>query len=202
MRFNKYVHWEIKILFFLNMFKKYQLWQASTIQYFLAQSRYCRDLEIEAAKTMVPVVELTKTDSCTIISVMLRSVEWWFTIVFSHHQSSPIGSSLMWWWLMFRWAHLAFPTIPYGYNLAFPTMPYAYYNLKTALITVMIEFDTADSYNWMFNTLLITCTTTWLIADFKLNNSTVNTLWILYYFFTISCFLFNIIRLGLQNSWT
>ena len=41
----------------------------------------------------------------------------WADLSTRHHiKPSPKGSGLIW-WLLLRWAHLAFPTMPYAYNL-------------------------------------------------------------------------------------
>ena len=46
----------------------------------------------------------------------------WADLCTRHHMKpSPKGSALMW-WLVLRWAHVAFPKMPYAYNLRRPSL--------------------------------------------------------------------------------
>ena len=77
---------------------------------------------------------------------------WWA----DHHiKSSPKGSGLMW-WLVLKWAHLAFPTMPYAYILALMLLAFttrrmvrsAQLALSAIRFTTQFHFTVSERYSY------------------------------------------------------
>ena len=79
----------------------------------------------------------------------------WADLSARHHiKTSPKGSGLMW-WLVLRWAHLAFPTMPYAYILALMLLDFTtrcmvrsvHLALSPIRFTAQFHFTVSDRYS-------------------------------------------------------